>query len=102
MIEIVNNWYYVTEPDQYVLIHKYQKEKGVFGDTNAKSGEFVEKVEEVGYFKHLAPMLDRLAYLLCKEKIDAGEIRTLKEHVAELRKLRIELGEICDFVEKGV
>ena len=63
---------------------------------------FVEKIEEVGYFRHLAPMLDRLAYLLCKEKIDAGEIKTLKEHVAELRKLRIDLEKICDFGGKGV
>lgn len=95
MIKIIDNWYYKLEDDQYILIHKFQKEKGVFGKVGVGSGEYVEKIEEVGYFMSVAFMLERLAYILCKEKADAGEIKTIKEYIAELRKMRAELREIC-------
>lgn len=91
MIKIIDDWYYKLEDDQYILIHKFQKEKGVFGKVGVGSGEYVEKIEEIGYFMSVAFMLERLAYILCKEKADAGEIKTIKEHITELRKMREEL-----------
>lgn len=94
MIQITDDWYYKIEDDQYILVHKYKKEKGVFGKVGVGSGEFVEKTEEVGYFMSLAGMLKRLSEILCKEKADAGEIKTIREHIAELRRLWAELQEI--------
>ena len=94
MIKITDDWHYKIEDDQYILVHKYKKEKGVFGKVGVGSGEFVEKTEEVGYFMSLAGMLKRLSEILCKEYADAGEIKTIGEHIAELRRLRAELQEI--------
>ena len=94
MIKITDDWYYKIEDDQYILVHKYKKEKGVFGKVGVSSGEFVEKTEQVGYFMRLAGMLKRLSEILCKEKADAGEIKTIREHIAELRRLWAELQEI--------
>ena len=94
MIKITDDWYYKIEDDQYILVHKYKKEKGVFGKVGVGSGEFVEKTEEVGYFMSLAGMLKRLSEILCKEKADEGEIKTIREHIAELRRLWAELQEI--------
>ena len=94
MIKITDDWYYKIEDDQYILVHKYKKEKGVFGKVGVGSGEFVEKTEEVGYFMSLSGMLKRLSEILCKEKADVGEIKTIREHIAELRRLWAELQEI--------
>ena len=96
MIKITDDWYYKIEDDQYILVHKYKKEKGVFGKVGVGSGEFVEKTEEVGYFMSLGSMLKRLSEILCKEKADAGEIKTIREHIAELRRLWAELQEIVE------
>lgn len=90
MIEIISGWSYKIDDDQYILIHTYKHEKQDF-KTRKPTGEFVDRTEEVGYFISLTKMLERLASILCKEKADAGEIRTIKEHIAELRKMREEL-----------
>ena len=94
MVEIIDGWYFKMDEFQYVLVHEYQKAKGVFGKVGVGSGEFVERTEEVGYFMSLAGMLKRLSEILCKEKADAGEIKTIREHIAELRRLWAELQEI--------
>lgn len=95
MVKILDDWYFKIDEFQYVLVHKYEKAKGVFGKVGVDSGEYVEKIEEIGYFMSVAFMLERLAYILCKEKADAGEIKTIKEYIAELREMRAELREIC-------
>lgn len=95
MVKILDGWYYIPEKRQYTLVHIYEREKGVFGKTDQKSGEIVQKKEEVGYFRTLEGMLHRLAALLAKERYDRGEIETLKEYIAALKEIKAELAEIC-------
>lgn len=95
MVKITDAWWYEIEDTELVLIHKFKKEKGVFGKFGSGSGEFVEREEEVGYFRHLDAMLERLAEIMVKEKADAGEIATLRDHIAELRRMRKWLHEKC-------
>ena len=56
-----------------------------------ETSELVERAEELGYFNTVEYMLRRLARILVREKYDAGEIKTLREHIEELRKMREEL-----------
>jgi len=99
MVEIISGWSYTMDDNQYILYHTYQREKLDF-KTRKPIGELVEKKDEVGYFTSLEGMLNRLTELICKEKIEAGEIKTIKGHIAELRRLRAELGKMCDYEGK--
>lgn len=96
---IMDGWSFVADANQYILVHTFMREKQDF-KTRKGTGEMVERREEVGYFKTLAAMLEKLTEILCKEKVDAGEITTIREYITELRKIHVELKEICDFVEK--
>lgn len=95
MVEIIKGWYYKADEFQFILIHEYEKTKGVFGRRDIKGEEKVIKRDEIGYFKNLRDLLKRLAHILCKEKIDNGEIKTIKEHIAELKRLEERLNNIC-------
>ena len=95
MIKINDNWYYMIEENQYILIHKYMKPKGVFGKKDADSGELIEKTEEYGYFQSVTGMCKRLAQIMCKEKADKGDITTLQQHIDALSELQERLSDIC-------
>lgn len=95
MIKIIDGWYFKIDEFQYVLVHEYQKAKGVFGKVGVDSGEMVTKQDEVGYFRTVAAMLRRLAEFLVREKIDAGEITTIREYIDELERIEKRLQEVC-------
>lgn len=98
-IKIMDGWSYAVDDQQYILIHEFEYEKRDF-KTRQFTGEVGSKREEAGYFRSLDGMLGRLTEILCEEKADAGEIKTIREHIAELRKIHAELKEICDFAGK--
>ena len=95
MIKITDEYYYQIEENQFTLIHKYMKKKGVFGKNQVESDELVEKTEEIGYFISLQYMLRRLAQILIKEKYDKGEINSLREHIDALTELEEKLIDLC-------
>lgn len=95
MIKILDGWYFKIDEFQYVLVHEYQKAKGVFGKVGVDSGEMVTKQDEVGYFSTVTAMLRRLAEFLVREKIDAGEIATIKEYIDEMERIEKRLHEVC-------
>lgn len=95
MIKLTDEYYYQIEENQFTLIHKYMKKKGVFGKNQVESDEMVEKTEEIGYFISLQYMLRRLAQILIKEKYDKGEINSLQEHIDTLVSLEEKLMDIC-------
>lgn len=95
MIKIVDGWYFVPETNQYILIHEYEKAKGVFGKKGVDSGEMIVKHEEVGYFTSLQGMLRRLAQILVRDKVCNKEIKTIKEYISALESVESDLCEIC-------
>ena len=95
MILIIDGWYFKQDDFQFILIHEYQKKKGVFGKVGYDSGEVVTKREEIGYFDSLEGMLNRLAKILCKEKVDEGTIVTIKQYIDALDKIIKELTKAC-------
>ena len=95
MVEILDGWYFKIDEFQYVLVHKYEKAKGVFGKVGVDSGEVVTKQEEVGYFKTLTAMLRRLAEILVREKMADGQIQTIREYISELERIEKKLHEMC-------
>ena len=95
MIKITDEYYYKIEENQFTLIHKYMKKKGVFGKNQVESDEMVEKTEEIGYFISLQYMLRRLAQILIKEKYDKGEINSLRGHIDALTELEEKLIDLC-------
>lgn len=95
MIKIINGWYYSVDEYQYILIHEYEKEKGVFGK-GEKTGEMKEVKETVGYYSNLSTMLIQLTKILAKEKIDNGEIKTIEQHIKELNKIKNELESVVN------
>lgn len=95
MIKLTDEYYYEIEAEQYVLIHKYMKKKGVFGKNQVESDEMIEKTEEIGYFISLQYMLRRLAQILVKERYDKGEINSLQEHIDILVTLEEKLMDMC-------
>lgn len=95
MVKILDNWYFETDDKQYILIHQYEKEKGVFGKKGESSGEMVEKREEVGYFKTVTAMLRRLAEILVREKMVDGQMRTIRDYIDELERIEKKLHEVC-------
>lgn len=99
MIKIVGEWYFDLDEYQRILIHQYQKEKCEFG-TKRKTGEFVTKTEEVGYFHTDEGMLIGLRQILVREKYEQGEIETIDQYLAELRKINADLVEACN-VDEG-
>ena len=78
-----------------MLVHKYEKAKGVFGKVGVDSGEVVTKQDEVGYFKTVAAMLRRLAEILAREKVADGQIQTVRDYIDELERIEKKLHEIC-------
>lgn len=95
MIKILDGWYFKIDEFQYVLVHEYQKAKGVFGKVGVDSGEMVTKQDEVGYFSTVTAMLRRLAEFLVREKIDVGEIATIREYIDEMERIEKRLHEVC-------
>lgn len=95
MIKIIDGWYFKKDEFQYILIHEYQKEKGVFGKVGSSSGEMVTKQEDVGYFTSVEAMLRKLAEILVKAKIDEGVVQTIKDYLDEMENIVGELREMC-------
>lgn len=95
MVEIIKDWYFEADDKQYILIHQYEKEKGVFGKKGESSGETVVKREEIGYFQTVTGMLRRLAEILAKEKVADGQIQTVRDYIDELERIEKKLREMC-------
>lgn len=95
MVEILDGWYFKIDEFQYVLVHKYEKAKGVFGKVGVDSGEVVTKQDEVGYFKTVTGMLRRLAEILVREKIADRQIQTIREYISEMERIEKKLHEMC-------
>ena len=95
MILITDGWFFKQDEFQFILIHEYQKAKGVFGKVGYDSGEVVTKRDEVGYFDSLEGMLKRLVKILCKEKVDNGTISTIKQYIDTLEHTTKELTKAC-------
>lgn len=93
MIKILDGWFYEVDEFNYSLIHEYEREKGVFG-TNEKTGEMKTVKEYVGHFRSMADMLVKLTRILAREKIAAGEIATIEEHIQALRTIKEQLSEL--------
>ena len=95
MVEIIDGWYFKMDEFQYVLVHEYQKAKGVFGKVGVDSGEMVTKQDEVGYFRTVTAMLRRLAEFLVRDKIAEGEIKTIRDYIDEMERIEKKLHEVC-------
>ena len=95
MVKILDGWYFKMDEFQYVLVHEYQKAKGVFGKVGVDSGEMVTKQDEVGYFRTVTAMLRRLAEFLVRDKIAEGEIKTIREYIDEMERIEKRLHEVC-------
>lgn len=95
MVEIIKDWYFEADDKQYILIHQYEKEKGVFGKKGENSGETVVKREEIGYFQTVTGMLRRLAEILAKEKVADGQIQTVRDYIDELEIIEKKLHKMC-------
>ena len=95
MIKILDGWYFKIDEFQYVLVHEYQKAKGVFGKVGVDSGEVVTKQDEVGYFRTVTAMLRRLAEILVREKVADGQIQTVRDYIDELERIEKKLHEVC-------
>ena len=95
MVKILDDWYFEADDKQYILIHQYEKEKGVFGKKGEGSGETVVKREEVAYFQTVTGMLRRLAEILAKEKVADGQIQTVRDYIDELERIEKKLREMC-------
>lgn len=93
-IIITDGWSFTTDENQYILIHTFMREKQDF-KTRKGTGEMVEKREEVGYFKTVTGMLQRLAEILVREKISEGQIKTIREYITELKKINKMLYDAC-------
>lgn len=94
MIKIKAEWYYTVDDNQYTLIHQYMCDVQKFG-TKEKTGETRLKTETISYFITLSALLEKLTFLLAKEKVDSGEIKTIEQHITVLRRIKEELYEIC-------
>ena len=94
MIKILDGWYFKMDEFQYVLVHEYQKAKGVVGKVGVDSGEMVTKQDEVGYFRTVTAMLRRLAEFLVRDKIAEGEIKTIREYIDEMERIEKRLHEM--------
>ena len=94
MVKILDGWYFKMDEFQYVLVHEYQKAKGVFGKVGVDSGEMVTKQDEVGYFRTVTAMLRRLAEFLVRDKIAEGEIKTIREYIDEMERIEKRLHEM--------
>lgn len=96
MVKIIGDWYFETDDKQYILIHQYEKEKGIFGKRGENSGETVVKKEEVAYFQTVRAMLRRLAEILVREKMAEGQIQTIRDYIDELERIEKKLREMCN------
>lgn len=95
MVKIIDDWYFEADDKEYILIHQYEKEKGVFGKKGESSGETVMKREEIAYFQTVTAMLRRLSEILVKEKMAEGQIRTIRDYISELERIEKKLHEMC-------
>ena len=81
------------DENQYILVHKYMWEKQDF-KTRKGTGEWIEKKDEVGYFRTVTAMLRRLAEFLVRDKIAEGEIKTIREYIDEMERIEKRLHEM--------
>ena len=95
MVKIIDDWYFEADDKQYILIHQYEKEKGIFGKKGENSGETVMKRDEVAYFQTVTAMLRRLAEILVREKIADGQMQTIRDYISELERIEKKLHEFC-------
>lgn len=95
MVKIIDDWYFEADDNQYILIHQYEKAKGVFGKKSESSGETVVKQEEIAYFQTVTAMPRRLAEILVKEKVADGQIQTVRDYIRELERIEKKLHVVC-------
>lgn len=95
MVKIIDDWYFEADDNQYILIHQYEKAKGVFGKKGESSGETVVKREEIAYFQTVTAMLRRLAEILVREKMADRQIQTIRDYIDELERIEKKLHEMC-------
>lgn len=93
MVQIIDGWYFNMDENQYILVHKYMWEKQDF-KTRKGTGEWIEKKDEVGYFRTVTAMLRRLAEFLVRDKIAEGEIKTIREYIDEMERIEKRLHEM--------
>ena len=93
-ITITDGWSFEIDENQYILVHTFMREKQDF-KTRKRTGEMVEKREEVGYFKTVTAMLRRLAEILVREKMAEGQIQTIRGYINELERIEKKLQEMC-------
>jgi hypothetical protein len=91
---IMDGWSFMTDEQQYILVHTYMKERIDF-KTRKGTGEMFEKREEVGYFRTVTAMLRRLAEILVRDKMAEGQIQTIRDYIRELERIEKKLREMC-------
>ncbi|MBQ5318455.1 MAG: hypothetical protein J6K17_05135 [Oscillospiraceae bacterium] len=87
MVKITDEYYYEADGTQYTLVRKVRRPRGKFGSKETTS-EIVEISETLGYYTTLETMLKSCAKHITTQKIANGEITTISEHIAELKRLK--------------
>lgn len=83
MVKIAEGWYYEKIQYQYELFHVYDKD---ITNVRTKETRRGTVTESEGYYTSLNAMLEKIARHTADDKILAGEITTIQEHIAEIEK----------------
>lgn len=93
-IRITDHYYYTVDSfGNHIPYWIGVKEKMVLGKKGVGTGQFREVAESIGFYQNLESMATACSKDAAYRKIEAGEIKTIEEHLAELRRMNDEIKE---------
>lgn len=93
-IRITDHYYYTVDSfGNHIPYWIGVKEKMVLGKKGVGTGQFREVAEAIGFYNSLEGMAKACIKDAAYHKIEVGEIHTIEEHLAELRKMSNEIKE---------
>ena len=81
MVHIIDDWYFIPDGTQYMLMRKYKESK------KSRKGQG----QTFGYFTSLDHLLKRLTDILVANEVEEGKIETISEYIVAYRTAAREL-----------
>ena len=91
MVKIIDGYAFDHDNYCYTLYHVGQREKGVFGSTEKKSGEMVDYKDIIGYFGTLDSMCIALLNYETKRSAESAGVKTLGDYIEVMKSVADEI-----------
>ena len=87
LIKIIDGYSFSYDDSNYILYATGIREKGVFGSTTTKSGEFVEYKELLGFYNNITTMCMAVLNIETKKAAESAGVKTMGDFLAIMEQI---------------